>query len=87
MVRTGRPVEHTDTTIFAQWMAEMKLTNAAAAELLDLSQASIKAYKSGRAGAFDGIEPDRRTLLAMAAIKAGIEPYEPVRKKESAGAA
>lgn len=76
MARTGRPVEHTNTTVFAQWMAAMKLTNDEAAEALGISVASVKAYKAGKAGKADNIEPDKRTLLAMAALKAGIAPYE-----------
>ena len=75
MTRTGRPVDHTDTTLFARWMTELGLTNQRAADLLGISIASVKAYKSGKAGDAEGIEPDHRTLLAMAAIKAGIEPY------------
>lgn len=62
---------------FARWMREMGFTNEQAAVALDLSLARVKelkrgaAYTEGREGA-----PDRRTLLAMAALKAGLTPYD-----------
>jgi len=74
MPRTGRPVEHTDTTLFARWMTERRLTIAQAAELLGMSVSTIKAYRAGHLG--DRVfEPDKRTLLAMAAVSAGLDPY------------
>jgi predicted transcriptional regulator len=74
MTRTGRPVEHTDTTLFARWMHEEKLTIAHAAELLGISESAVKAYRYGKAGQ-QVFNPDKRMLLAMAAVSKGIEPY------------
>ena len=73
----GRPSQH-NTTDFARWMAEMGYTSAQAAEALGLSPARVQelkrgaAYTEGREG-----EPDVRTRLAMAALRAGLAPYTP----------
>jgi len=76
MKQLGRPVTHTQTT-FAKWMAEMGFTNDQAATALGLSLSRVKDLKAGRStNPAAGSEPDQRTLLAMAAIKAGVEPYE-----------
>lgn len=76
MKRLGRPVTHKDTT-FAKWMAEMGFTNDQAAAALGLSLSRIRDLKAGKSSnPTAGGEPDQRTLLAMAAIKAGIAPYE-----------
>lgn len=73
---TPRTQHH--TSVFARWMQDMHYTNEQAAVALDISLARVKelkrgeAYTPGREG-----NPDRRTLLAMAAIKAGLMPYDP----------
>lgn len=78
----GRPTEHS-TSRFARWMAEMGFTNEQAATALGLSISRVKelkrgeAYNEGREG-----NPDTRTLLAMAALKAGLAPYSPENLQE-----
>ena len=71
----GRPAFHT-TTVFARWMAEMGYTNPEAAIALGLSIARVQELRKGASYTTgDAAVPDQRTLLAMAAIKAGIQPY------------
>lgn len=79
----GRPTHHL-SSVFARWMQDMSLTNEQAADALGISIARVKELKRGEAytpGREGG--PDRRTLLAMAALKAGLHPYEADRGSKS----
>lgn len=59
----------------ATWRAEMNLTQRAAAEALGITLATYQRLERGQE--WDGSKPvfiDRRTALACAAIRAGINP-------------
>jgi hypothetical protein len=73
----GRPAFHT-SSIFARWMAEMGYTNDQASAALGMSVARVRELRRGASYTTgDDATPDARTLLAMAAIKAGLPPYAP----------
>lgn len=59
-------------------MAEMGYTNDQASAALSMSVARVRELRRGASYTTgDDATPDARTLLAMAAVKAGLLPYSP----------
>ncbi len=64
------------TTRFKHWRASLGLTQAGAGGALGISTSWIKQLDAGtRRDGKGEAKPDRRTRLAMAAIKAKLPPY------------
>lgn len=66
-------------TDFRLWRTAMTMSQAAAATALGLSLDQIRNLDTGatRDRPPRPQQPDRRTLLAMAALAAGLEPWHP----------
>ena len=74
MAKMGRPIIHKHTA-FARWMKREGLTNAAAANVLDVSETQIKNLRRGHNHKGEVVAPSLVTRYAMAAITAGLKPH------------